>query len=557
MDTIEKSNLSRQFLFRTKDVEHLKSETAANAVRIMNPETRVTAYSSRVGPETETTFNESFYSNLSGVCNALDNVEARLYMDSQCIYYKKSLLESGTLGTKGNTQVVVPFLTESYGSSRDPPEKTVPMCTLHHFPNVIEHTIQWARDVFEGLFKKHPEEANNYVQNPHFFEALEKTSITVKIETLNIVKNMLHDQKPASYKDCLLWGRKKFDEFFQNNIQQLLYNFPAEMITNTGAPFWSGSKRAPKPVTFDASNKLHSDFVTSAARLRAFNFGIKTPSDDHDLASSLSSFVSEPFAPKKDAKIPASDAEATKDDGKQVNDEEEMQFIALKKGLPNPSSVKDIKLIEIEFEKDDDKNHHMDFITAAANLRASNYSIPLADKHKCKGIAGKIIPAMVTTTAVVSGLVCLELLKLMQSKPLEQYKNGFINLALPFFGFSEPIAPAKTKVREGWTWNLWDRFDVKLKENGEEMTVREFLAYFKNQHQLDVTMMSSSNALIYSTFIKGHQERLDKKVSEAVAFVTKKSLPEKKKELAIEICASRLEDDEDAEVPSVTYHYRK
>ncbi len=65
-----------------------------------------------------------------------------LFMDRRCIYYAKPLLESGTLGTKGNVQVVLPYMTESYGSSQDPPEKTVPMCTIHNFPNVIEHTLQ-------------------------------------------------------------------------------------------------------------------------------------------------------------------------------------------------------------------------------------------------------------------------------------------------------------------------------------------------------------------------------------------------------------------------------
>jgi hypothetical protein len=55
---------------------------------------------------------------------------------------------------QGNVQVVVPNLTESYGSSRDPPEKSIPICTLKNFPNAIEHTIQWARDEFEGLFKQ-------------------------------------------------------------------------------------------------------------------------------------------------------------------------------------------------------------------------------------------------------------------------------------------------------------------------------------------------------------------------------------------------------------------
>lgn len=63
-------------------------------------------------------------------------------MDRRCVYYRKPLLESGTLGTKGNVQVVIPFVTESYSSSQDPPEKSIPICTLKNFPNAIEHTLQ-------------------------------------------------------------------------------------------------------------------------------------------------------------------------------------------------------------------------------------------------------------------------------------------------------------------------------------------------------------------------------------------------------------------------------
>ena len=110
MDIIEKSNLNRQFLFRQRDVQKAKSTTAALAVQVMNPEITVHAQVVRVGSETESVFNDTFYESLDGVCTALDNVDARLYMDHRCLFYGLPMFESGTLGTKGNTQIVVPHL---------------------------------------------------------------------------------------------------------------------------------------------------------------------------------------------------------------------------------------------------------------------------------------------------------------------------------------------------------------------------------------------------------------------------------------------------------------
>lgn len=72
----------------------------------------------QVAPETEQTiFNDDFFEGLDVVCAALDNVEARLYLDQRCLFYHKPMLESGTLGTKGHTQVVVPGKTEHYGGA--------------------------------------------------------------------------------------------------------------------------------------------------------------------------------------------------------------------------------------------------------------------------------------------------------------------------------------------------------------------------------------------------------------------------------------------------------
>merc|ERR1719515_638971 len=139
----------------------------------MNPAVKVSAKLDRLGADTEDNFDDEFWEAQSGVCNALDNVRARLYVDQRCVYYQKSLLESGTLGAKGNVQVVVPRLTESYGSSRDPPEKSIPVCTLKNFPNAIEHCIQWARDLFEGFYAQSANDVNAYLSQPDYLQALE------------------------------------------------------------------------------------------------------------------------------------------------------------------------------------------------------------------------------------------------------------------------------------------------------------------------------------------------------------------------------------------------
>merc|ERR1719422_2934256 len=132
----------------------------------MNPELNISAREDRVGPETENIFTDHFFEALDGVANALDNIDARMYMDRRCVYYCKPLLESGTLGTKGNVQVVIPHVTESYSSSQDPPEKSIPVCTVKNFPNAIEHTLQWARDQFEGLYRQGAETAAQYQTDP-------------------------------------------------------------------------------------------------------------------------------------------------------------------------------------------------------------------------------------------------------------------------------------------------------------------------------------------------------------------------------------------------------
>jgi ubiquitin-activating enzyme E1 len=253
------------------------------------------------------------------------------------------------------------------------------------------------------------------------------------------------------------------------------------------------------------------------------------------------------FVPKSGVNIAATDAQLHMSNG--ADNEDHDQISQLRNELPSRDELKGLTITPLVFEKDDDTNLHMDFIVAASNLRAANYNIPPADRLKSKLIAGKIIPAIATTTSVVAGLACLELYKLAQGfSALEPYKNGFVNLALPFFGFSEPIAAPKMKYYEE-QWTLWDRFEVE-----GELTLREFLDYFKQEFDLEITMLSQGVSMLYSFYMPMTKcmERFPLPMSEVVKKVSKKRLEPHVRALVFELCCNDS-DGNDVQVPYVRY----
>lgn len=411
MDLIEKSNLNRQFLFRPSDVGSPKSRTAARAVKTMNNELNIIHHENKVCAETENVYSEFFFEILDGVANALDNVDARLFVDRKCVIYRKPLIDSGTLGTMGNVQVVIPHLTESYASSADPPEKSIPVCTLRHFPNDIHHTIQWARDKFEGLFTSDVMDASKFIADDNYLDNMLTKMNAATLESLQSIKKLLIDDRPGDFFDCIKWARCHFEDLFTNQIKQLLFNFPPDQITPSGQPFWSGSKKMPSFITFDVNQRLHIDFIVSAANLRAEIYGIEQNRNYLSVIESVQKVIVPDFEPKSNVKIPVNDSELEeKNDDEDVDEERIRQLadelMALKKLT--------LKAQPLSFEKDNDENQHMDFVVAASNLRAANYKIPPADKLKSKLIAGKIQPAIATSTSIVSGFASLELYKIAQ-----------------------------------------------------------------------------------------------------------------------------------------------
>jgi len=121
-----------------------------------------------------------------------------------------------------------------------------------------------------------------------------------------------------------------------------------------------------------------------------------------------------------------------------------------------------------------------------------------------------------------------------------------VNLALPFFGFSEPIAAPKKKYGET-EWTLWDRFEFR-----GNPTLKEIIDWFRDKLKLEVGMVSSGVSMLWSGFIppKKSQERLPLKLSQLIESVSKKPILPHQKNVIVEVMASD-ENDEDVEVPFI------
>ncbi|KDR23046.1 NEDD8-activating enzyme E1 catalytic subunit, partial [Zootermopsis nevadensis] len=154
MDTVELSNLNRQFLFRRRDIGQSKAEVAAKFITTRIPGCHVTPHFCKIQD-----FDENFYSSFHIVVCGLDSIVARRWINGMLISllsYQDGTLDQSTLipmvdggteGFKGNVRVILPGITACIECTLDlfPPQVTFPLCTIANTPRLPEHCIEYVK----------------------------------------------------------------------------------------------------------------------------------------------------------------------------------------------------------------------------------------------------------------------------------------------------------------------------------------------------------------------------------------------------------------------------
>ena len=149
LDTIDVSNLNRQFLFQRKHVGKSKAEVAKESALRFRPDANITALHDSV---MNSEYNTLFFKQFDIVMNALDNKAARNHVNRLCLAADVPLVESGTAGYLGQVTVIKKGLTECYECQPKPKQKTYPGCTIRNTPSEPVHCIVWSKHLFNQLF---------------------------------------------------------------------------------------------------------------------------------------------------------------------------------------------------------------------------------------------------------------------------------------------------------------------------------------------------------------------------------------------------------------------
>ncbi|CAK7219600.1 E1 ubiquitin-activating protein uba2 [Sporothrix bragantina] len=354
LDTIDLSNLNRQFLFRHEHIKKSKALVARDAAQRFNPLVHLKAYHADIK-----TFDVSFFAGFTVVFNALDNLDARRRVNRMCLAAGVPLIESGTAGFRGQVQVIKRGVTACYDCSPKEVPKSFPVCTIRSTPSQIIHCIVWGKSYLLNEMFGDSEDESAFDHSDDAQNATEIAELKKESQALKAIRQAIGSSD---------FSQMLFDKVFNVDLLRLR---SMEDMWKTRAP--------PDPLTY-------ADVMARDATAAAISDKEKLLRDGQRVWTLEESVVL-------------------------LNDSIDRLS---KRVAAARASGEGTEAAIIEFDKDDIDT--LDFVVASANIRATLFGIERKSRFDVKQMAGNIIPAIATTNAIVAGLCVLESFKVLRGQ---------------------------------------------------------------------------------------------------------------------------------------------
>lgn len=452
LDNVDLSNLNRQFLFRREDIGKSKAAAAARAAK---------AYVRPLGarPLTIQTFSDRIqklpidqFVSHDLVLNALDNFEARRYVNRVCLAYDIPLIDSGSTGTSGQVVPLCPMAgSECYDCREQPIVKSFPVCTIRLTPEKPEHCIAWARFLYELIFFE-PDTINSTATSDATSQSATGSGGTNQIATNANAEDSVGQERSDERNEERTAERIDGIKTDSTTSENVLADLKSELFTprangeallkklfidDVATLIASGASFAMPPSPLPQSEcaaaaeafregSMQQDVSAQGASggplqrqlLRVIDPAAQTKCD---LKSVLVQFhVSFALLSARALALASTEERSTKERSTEESSKEESS------NEENTSTIPGMGRPWLSaFDKDDDDI--MAFVYAAAALRAAVYGIDFPSLWDCKSIAGAIQPTIAATNAIVAGAQFAMALKLAadraQTRTLDQLND--------------------------------------------------------------------------------------------------------------------------------------
>ncbi|XP_072947217.1 SUMO-activating enzyme subunit 2 [Epargyreus clarus] len=344
LDTIDVSNLNRQFLFHKEHVGKSKAEVAKESALSFNPNVNIIAHHDSV---ISNDYGVNYFKQFNIVLNALDNLVARNHVNRMCLAANVPLVETGTAGYAGQVELIQKGLSQCYECQPKARQKTFPGCTIRNTPSEPIHCIVWAKHLFNQLFGEvdPDQDVSPDTADPEAAgDAGESALSSQGTDTGNVERKSTRAWAAETNYD----PKKLFSKLFCDDIRYLL------AMEN----LWK-QRRQPVPLDWD-----------------------NLPSNTEESAQHTGLPDQRVWSVKECVEMFAASCKALQTE---------------LGGRPDGD--------HLVWDKDD--RSAMDFVTACANIRAHIFGIPRKSRFEIKSMAGNIIPAIATANAIVAGLAVL------------------------------------------------------------------------------------------------------------------------------------------------------